>query len=67
MSKVTFGKELCEALGLDPGRVFSIELKSAVHEVDTLTIGQYADNDRYSEVGKVFKKYKIEPIDDEKV
>ena len=64
MPKVTFGKKLCEALGLDPVEVFSIELKSAVNEVDTLIIGQYANADKYNELGKVIKKYKIVPIDE---
>lgn len=65
MIKTTFGKKLCDALGLDPADVFSIKLESAVHEVDTLTIGQYADADKYNELGEVFKKFKIVPIDND--
>jgi hypothetical protein len=65
--KSTFGKNLCDALGLDPSDVFSIKLESAFGEVDTLTIGQYANADRYSELGKVFKKYKIVPIEEVKI
>ena len=64
MAKATFGSELCKALGIDPEDTFSIILESSVYEADTLTIGQYANADRYSELGKVFKKYKIVPIEE---
>ena len=62
MAKGTFGKELCEALGLDPEWVFSIKLISTIHEADTLEILQYADVDKYKKIGKVFKKYRLVPL-----
>jgi len=64
MAKTTFGTELCEALGLDPGCVFSIKLESSVGAVDMMTVGLYADGGKYGKVGQVFKKYKIVPTDE---
>jgi len=65
MATVTFGNELCKALGLEDNDVFSITITSEVGNVDTVHIGQYANGDTYSDIGKVFKNYKIVPIDTE--
>ena len=64
MAATTFGTELCKALELDGSNVFSITITSEAGKVDIVHIGQYANGDTYSDIGKVFKKYKIVPIDE---
>jgi len=64
MAATTFGTELCKALELDGSNVFSITITSEAGKVGIVHIGQYANGDTYSDIGKVFKKYKIVPIDE---
>ncbi len=67
MAKTTFGKKLCEALGLDPSDIYSVNLHSEVGEADRLKIEQYADDDYYHKLGTIFKEYRLVKVGDEKV
>jgi hypothetical protein len=54
-----FGQDLCRALGLDPGRVRSLDLRCAADEIITVQVVQSVTDTQTKEIGELMKRYRL--------
>lgn len=57
----TAGKAICEALGLDHTKVYSIDINLKALNVGLVTVGMYLTHEDTKAIVSVLKEYKLVP------
>jgi hypothetical protein len=55
----SLGRSLCQALGLEGRKVFSLDVRFRVDEVPTITVGEFVSVPEPERLRQVFEKYEL--------